>query len=90
MPHKVFVDGPDVSDRNFDDMFRDQIQPSGSIVTRLAAEVVAVHFCFRPVLAAFESARFEDFSGTDGDFPLIFQANHEPVSAPLNWSQGIC
>lgn len=44
--HEVFVDAPDESERNFDDKFRDQIKPAGANVTRLAAEVVGVHFLF--------------------------------------------
>lgn len=44
--HSVFVDSPDESDRGFLEKFRDQVQPAGQPVTRLAAEVVAVYFLF--------------------------------------------
>lgn len=44
--HQVFVGAPDESERSFDTKFRDQIEPAGQSVTRLAAEVVAVHFLF--------------------------------------------
>ncbi len=44
--HKAFVATPDEGDRSFIDKFRDQIQPTGTEVIRLAAELLAVYFLF--------------------------------------------
>ena len=44
--HKVFVATPDEGDRSFIEKFRDQIQPAGAEVIRLAAELLAVYFLF--------------------------------------------
>lgn len=44
--HKAFVATPDEGDRSFIDKFRDQIQPAGTEVIRLAAELLAVYFLF--------------------------------------------
>jgi 5-methylcytosine-specific restriction protein B len=44
--HKAFVATPDEGDRSFIDKFRDQIQPAGTDVIRLAAELLAVYFLF--------------------------------------------
>jgi 5-methylcytosine-specific restriction protein B len=41
-----FVDAPDLSDRNFREKFKDQIQGEPRPVVRLAAEVLAVYFLF--------------------------------------------
>jgi len=43
---RVFVEAPDESGRRFLEKFRDQVQPTGPQVTRLAAEVVAAYFLF--------------------------------------------
>jgi len=42
----AFVDTPDEGDRSFIEKFRDQIQPKGQEVIRLAAELLAVYFLF--------------------------------------------
>lgn len=44
--HKAFVSMPDEGDRFFIDKFRDQIEPAGEGVIRLAAELLAVYFLF--------------------------------------------
>ncbi|MGB8417682.1 McrB family protein [Paraburkholderia sp.] len=44
--HKLFVAAPDDSARSFTDKFRDQIEPAGEVICRLAAEVVGVYFFF--------------------------------------------
>lgn len=44
--HNAFVATPDEGDRSFIDKFRDQIQPAGTEVIRLAAELLAVYFLF--------------------------------------------
>ncbi len=44
--HQVFVDAPDESERSFLEKFKDQVQPAGKEVMRLAGEVVAVYFLF--------------------------------------------
>ena len=44
--HKAFVATPDEGDRSFIDKFRDQIQPAGTEVIRLAAELLVVYFLF--------------------------------------------
>ncbi len=44
--HNAFVATPDEGDRSFIDKFRDQIQPAGTDVIRLAAESLAVYFLF--------------------------------------------
>lgn len=44
--HKAFVTSPDEGDRSFIDKFRDQIQPAGPEVIRLAAELLSVYFLF--------------------------------------------
>src|SRR6476660_8107333 len=41
-----FVDAPDMSDRNFGEKFKDQVQGEARPVVRLAAEVLAVYFLF--------------------------------------------
>lgn len=44
--HKVFVATPDESDRNFLTKFKEQVEPAGPAVIRLAAEVLCVYFLF--------------------------------------------
>lgn len=51
--HKAFVATPDEGDRSFIDKFRDQIQPTGTEVIRLAAELLAVYFLFSSNVGGF-------------------------------------
>jgi 5-methylcytosine-specific restriction protein B len=44
--HEVFVAAPDEGDRTFTDKYKDQIQPAGPEICRLAAEILAVYFFF--------------------------------------------
>jgi 5-methylcytosine-specific restriction protein B len=44
--HKVFVATPDESDRSFLTKFKEQIEPAGREVIRLAAELMCVYFLF--------------------------------------------
>ena len=44
--HKVFVATPDESDRSFLTKFKEQVEPAGRDVIRLAAEVMCVYFLF--------------------------------------------
>lgn len=44
--HKILVATPDEGDRSFIDKFKDQIQPAGTEIIRLAAELLAVYFLF--------------------------------------------
>lgn len=55
--HKAFVATPDEGDRSFIDKFKDQIQPAGTEVIRLAAELLAVYFRFLPMSVVFANVR---------------------------------
>ena len=77
--HKAFVATPDEGDRSFIDKFRDQIQPAGTEVIRLAAELLAVYFLFPSNVGGFRKRQVvNEVLGWAGDnLPephLLFQA----------------
>jgi 5-methylcytosine-specific restriction protein B len=66
--HKAFVATPDEGDRSFIDKFRDQIQPEGTEVIRLAAELLAVYFLFPSNVGGFRKRQVvNEVLGWSGD-----------------------
>lgn len=66
--HKAFVATPDEGDRSFIDKFRDQIQPRGTEVIQLAAELLAVYFLFPSNVSGFRKRQvINEVLGWAGD-----------------------